>query len=346
MTQNIAKSRDLRSIKRQSVRVSQASLVVPRPLLEGHRLLLLEPGADGIDLLAWATDNRAWLEDRLVEHGGILFRGFAVPDSTAFRTLARTVTPDLLDYVERAAPRKQVTDKVFTSTEYPADQWIPLHHEMSYSHNWPTKLWFFCEVAPERDGYTPVADDRDVLARMPEAVKAPFLDKGVMYVRNYGVGGDMPWWEVFQTRDRGEVERYLGSTGSEYEWLGDDQLRTRMRRQVLATHPRTGDTVWFNHAHMFHISNMPAHVRAALLQEFAEHELPRNAFYGDGSRIPDEVAEAIRTLYRESAAYFAWRTGDVLLLDNFLTTHGRSPFQGPRRICVAMAELYTNRELR
>lgn len=156
----------------------------------------------------------------------------------------------------------------------------------------------------------------------------------------------MPWWEVFQTRDRSEVERYLNSTNTEYEWLGAHQLRTRMRRQVLATHPRTGDTVWFNHAHMFHISNMPALVRAALLQEFAEHELPRNAFYGDGSRIPDEVAETIRTLYRESAAYFPWHKGDVLLLDNFLTTHGRSPFQGQRRICVAMAELYTNHDLR
>ena len=117
-----------------------------------------------------------------------------------------------------------------------------------------------------------------------------------------------------------------------------------MRRQVLATHCRTGDTVWFNHAHMFHVSNIPEHVRAALLQEFAEDELPRNAFYGDGSRIPDDHMEAIRTLYRESALYFAWREGDVLLLDNFLTTHGRSPFVGKRRITVAMAELYTNPE--
>jgi alpha-ketoglutarate-dependent taurine dioxygenase len=345
VTNATPKSKTLTSIKRQSVRVSPASLVATRPLAAGHRLLLLEPAADHIDLTAWAADNRAWLEARLLEHGGLLFRGFAIADGAAFQDLARAISPDLLDYVERAAPRKQVVGKVFTSTEYPADQWIPLHHEMSYSHNWPTKLYFYCETAPEHDGYTPVADDRDVMARLPDAVKAPFLDKGVMYVRNYGQGGDMPWWEVFQTRDRGEVERYLESTRTEYEWHGEHQLRTRMRRQVLATHPKTGDTVWFNHAHMFHISNMPAAVRAALLQEFAEHELPRNAFYGDGSRIPDEVAEAVRTIYRESAAYFPWHKGDVLLLDNFLTSHGRSPFQGQRRICVAMAELHTNHEL-
>lgn len=342
MSTGPSKLKSLKSIKRQSIRVSQDSLVTTSPLVPGHRLLLIEPGADHVDVMAWAAEQRGWIEEKLLEHGGLLLRGFAVPDSAAFQQLARVITPDLLDYVERAAPRKQVLGKVFTSTEYPADQWIPLHHEMSYSHNWPTKLYFYCEVAATRDGFTPVADDRDVLARMPEEIKAPFLEKGVMYVRNYGQGGDMPWWEVFQTRERGEVERYLESTGTEYEWLGGEQLRTRMRRQVLATHPRTGDTVWFNHAHMFHISNMPAAVRAALLQEFSEHELPRNSFYGDGSRIPDEHAEAIRTLYRESAAYFPWQKGDVLLLDNFLVTHGRSPFEGPRRICVAMAELYTH----
>jgi alpha-ketoglutarate-dependent taurine dioxygenase len=334
----------LKSVKRQSVRVSASSLVRSRVLAEGHRVLLLEPAADSVDLAAWAADNRGWLDDRLLEHGGLLFRGFAVPDSAAFHQLAQVMSPDLLDYVERAAPRTQVVGKVFTSTEYPADQWIPLHHEMSYSHNWPTKLYFYCETPAEEAGYTPVADDRDVVARMPDALKAPFLDKGVMYVRNYGQGGDMPWWEVFQTRDRREVERYLDSTHTQYEWRGEHQLHTRMRRQVMATHPRTGDKVWFNHAHMFHVSNMPASVRAALLQEFTEYELPRNAFYGDGSRIPDEVAEAIRTLYRESALCFPWQNGDVLLLDNFLTTHGRSPFRGRRRICVAMAELYTNHE--
>ena len=345
MSNATSKLNSLKSIKRQPIRVSQASLVASRALAEGHRLLAIEPDAGEVDLAAWAADNRAWIEARLLEHGGLLFRGFAVPDSAAFQDVARAISPDLLDYVERAAPRKQIADKVFTSTEYPADQWIPLHHEMSYSHNWPTKLFFYCELAPEQGGHTPVADDRDVITRMPESLKAPFLERGVMYVRNYGLGGDMPWWEVFQTRDRSEVESYLRRTGTEYEWRGEHQLHTRMRRQVLATHPRTGDTVWFNHAHMFHISNMPAQVRAALLQEFAEDELPRNAFYGDGSRIPDEVADAIRTLYRDAAIYFPWHKGDVLLLDNFLTTHGRSPFQGPRRICVAMAELYTNHAL-
>jgi alpha-ketoglutarate-dependent taurine dioxygenase len=39
---------------------------------------------------------------------------------------------------------------------------------------------------------------------------------------------------------------------------------------------------------------------------------------------------------------FPWRQDDILMLDNFLVSHGREPFVGPRRILVAMAELYTS----
>jgi hypothetical protein len=32
----------------------------------------------------------------------------------------------------------------------------------------------------------------------------------------------------------------------------------------------------------------------------------------------------------------------VLFVDNFLLTHGRSAYKGPRKVCVAMSRLYTN----
>ena len=41
--------------------------------------------------------------------------------------------------------------KIYTSTDYPASQWIELHNEMSYSHNWPGKIYFFCATAAEAD---------------------------------------------------------------------------------------------------------------------------------------------------------------------------------------------------
>ena len=328
---------------RKAVRFSAEELVETGFLVDGVAFpLVVRPRGADTNLASWAEGQRGLVEGWLLEHGALLFRGFGIGSVEEFQQVARAVSPDLLDYQERAAPRVEVARNVFTSTEYPADQPIPLHHEMSYSHNWPTKIWFHCVQPAQSGGATPVADDRKVFGLLDPEVKRRFLAKKVMYVRNYGGGVDLPWQEVFQTTDRAEVEAYCRKAGMQHEWRGDDRLRTRTVRQVVATHPRTGDTVWFNHAHMFHVSNLEPAARAALLAVFDEDELPRNAFYGDGSRIEDEVLAEIRATYDRAAVAFPWQQGDVLLLDNFLASHGRQPFTGPRRIVVAMAELYTD----
>lgn len=332
---------------RRAIKIDRDSLVRMGSYREEQPLpYLIEPSHANLSPASWAASNRELIEAKLLEHGAILFRGFAIPSVEAFGAFAAAITPELLDYVERAAPRTQLDRGVYTSTEYPADQWIPLHHEMSYSHNWPTKLFFFCDTEPDQGGRTPFAEDRRVFHQIPAEVKEPFLRKKVMYVRNYGEGVDMPWQEVFQTTDRNAVEAYFRRTATEFEWLDQNRLRTRMIRQAVATHPRTGDTLWFNHAHMFHMSNMPEAVRGALLEEFSPEELPRNAFYGDGQPIETETLDIIRRMYVRASISFPWQKGDVLLLDNFLVSHGRAPYQGARKICVAMAELYTNPDFR
>jgi hypothetical protein len=69
-----------------------------------------------------------------------------------------------------------------------------------------------------------------------------------------------------------------------------------------------------------------------------ESELPRNVFYGDGTAIEEGVLDEIRDVYADLLLTFPWREGDILALDNMLTSHGRAPFTGPRRVLVAMAE--------
>ena len=302
--------------------------------------LVLKPEVEGVNLAAWARVNQAEVDALLLKHGALLFRDFNIPSPSRFEEVAGALTSELLRYNERAAPRTEVTRNVYTSTEYPADQHIPLHHEMSYSHNWPTKIWFFCDQPAQQGGETPIANDRKVVNLIDPLIKEQFIRKKVMYVRNYGEGVDMSWQEVFQTNDRAEVEAYCRKAHMEFEWKDDGRLKTRQRRPAVVIHPKTGETLWFNHAHMFHLSNLEPHVRDSLLAEFKEDDLPRNAFYGDGSPIESSVLEEIREVYRQTSVVFPWQKGDLLMLDNFLSSHGRRPFVGPRRILVAMAELY------
>ena len=328
-----------RTAKPKALRLSQEQLVSKSYLDSAKQFpLLMQPGVQNLNLVAWTIEHRAEVEEELMRHGAILFRGFDIQSISDFECFVRAISPDLMSYRERAAPRMEVGRKIFTSTEYPADQHIPLHHEMSYSHNWPMKLWFFCVQPAQQRGGTPIANDRIIFDLIDSRIKERFLEKKVMYVRNYGEGVDLSWQEAFQTNDRSVVEEYCRKAHTEVEWRDINRLRTRQVRQVLATHPKTGETVWFNHAHMFHMSNLEPAVRESLLSEFKEDELPRNAFYGDGSPIETSVLDEIRDIYRRTAVTFQWQRGDVLMLDNILASHGREPFIGPRQIVVAMAE--------
>jgi alpha-ketoglutarate-dependent taurine dioxygenase len=274
----------------------------------------------------------------------VLFRGFRVGGVEGFEALARSVTPELLDYKERSSPRTDVGRNVYSSTDHPADQHIHFHNEQSYTRSWPMKLWFYCERPAEQGGATPLADGRKVLRLLDPKLRERFISRKVMYVRNYGDGLGLPWQTTFQTSDRSRVEEYCRRSGIEFRWKDGGRLRTRQVFDTIVTHPRTGEAVWFEHTAFFHVSSLEPRIRAALTAEFAEEDLPFNTYYGDGSPIEESVLEEVRGAYRRAAVRFPWREGDVLLIDNVLTSHARDPYSGPRRVAVAMADLYTKQD--
>ncbi|WP_394842174.1 TauD/TfdA family dioxygenase [Pendulispora brunnea] len=304
---------------------------------------IVSPSGPG-DLSDFAESIRAAVEEHLARQGAVLFRGFPVRGPSDFERMVSFVTPDLLEYTFGSTPRSQLSGRIYTSTEYPAHQQIPLHNEQSYTTEWPLKIWFYCAKPALEGGETPLADSREVLRRIPTRIRERFVAKKVMYTRNYGNGLDVPWQKVFGTEDPKVVEGFCRDAGILCEWKDDGELRTRQICQAIATHPRTKDVVWFNQAHLFHVSNLEPAAREGLLAVFAEDELPRNAFYGDGTPIEDGVLDEIREVYRQVAVAFPWQEGDVVLADNMLVAHGRSSFKGPRQVLVAMAESYRPEE--
>jgi len=300
--------------------------------------LVVQPAVKDVNLIVWIGENRSLLEKELLTHGAVLFRNFHIGSAAEFERTAMAFSPHLLEYGERSTPRSTVIGNVYTSTEYPADQHITLHNEHSYSNTWPMKLWFFCSKPAESGGETPIADSRKVFTRIAPEIRERFIQKRVMYVRNYGTSLDLPWQNVFQTDNPSEVESYCRGAGIHFEWLGGTELRTRQVCQAVAVHPRTGETVWFNQAHLFHVSNLESSVQESLLAVFKEEGLSRNAYYGDGTRIERSVLDEIRAAYQASTVTFPWQKDDLLMLDNMLVAHGRRPYTGERKTLVAMAE--------
>ncbi len=290
-----------------------------------------------VNSIEWIKENKLSIENYLLEHGGILLRNFNVSSVSEFNRIAQCFSPQLLDYVYRSTPRTKLGGKIYTATEYPSDRIIPLHNENAYSRSWPSKILFFSVVVATEGGETPVADSRNVYKKIDLQIKNKFEENGVMYIRNYFKGIDLSWQEVFQTEEKTEVEKYCQKNGIQFEWkMGTPELTTKQICQATLMHPITKETVWFNQAHLFHISSLDEGSRQSLIKELGEENIPRNAIYGNGEPLEDEVLDHIREVYNQEKIKFLWNKGDILILDNVLMAHGRETYKGERKIAVAM----------
>ncbi|MDT5038121.1 MAG: hypothetical protein QOE03_3306 [Micromonosporaceae bacterium] len=298
-----------------------------------HTRLPSYPAPHGADPVEWLSRSRESVDELLSTHGAVLLRDLPV-EVALFERLVRTVGGDLLEYTERSTPRSAVHGRVYTSTEYPAAEEIPMHNESSYSERYPRLLFFLCHTAAATGGATPIADGRAVWQQLPEPVRER-LRPGIIYTRTYRRGVGLSWQESFQTQDRAVVERYCREHGIDVEWRHDD-LHTRHRRPAFLTDPSSGAQLWFNQANLFHVTALADDLREALLEMYGEDGLPRNAYLADGTPIGEADLAAVRHAFDTVRYAVPWRAGDFLMVNNLLAAHGRLPFTGERRVLVAM----------
>jgi alpha-ketoglutarate-dependent taurine dioxygenase len=335
-----------KSIKPRRVdKVAQEELVATRLLREESSLpLVVQPNVADMDVVEWAANNRESIDAMLLKHGAVLFRGFNLATAEMFERFASTVGRELFSE-NGEHPREVISGKVYTPVFYPPEKRLLWHNENSFNHRWPAKIWFGCAQPALTGGETPIVDSRKVFERMPVEIRERFMEKGVMYVRNYGTGLGLDWQTVFQTTSKADVEAHCRESHMEFEWKEDDGLRTRCVRPAVIKHPLTGEQSWFNQAQHWHPACLDKAARASMSKLFAVDDLPRNCFYGDGSPIEDAVMETICAVYEELEHGFAWQAGDLLMLDNVLTAHGRNPFTGERKLLVAVGDMTSYTEI-
>lgn len=302
--------------------------------------LIVESNSKDLPLADWCGANRDWISEKILQHGAVLFRGFYVPTPADFERAAKAACGDLFaDYGD--LPRNSAGEKIYESTPYPEDQMILYHNESSHLQSWPMRINFHCVIPAKKGGCTPVFDTRAVCQAIDPKVMDAFRSKGLRYVRNFSPGVDPTWQAFFHTNDRSVVEQMCRDVGSEYQWMPGDGLRISTNTRAVWHHPVTGEEMFFNQIQLHHIACVDPETREALRELYPEDELPRNVYYGDGSPIPDEVIEHLGEVFERVAVRFQWQQGDMISLDNMLTTHARDPFEGPRKIVVAMGQMIT-----
>lgn len=303
--------------------------------------LVLTPGQGAQSLgLSHLTQSikahRPWLQSLLHRAGAVLLRDFPVTTASDFNDVVEAFGFAELPYVGGAAPRTKVVGRVFTSNESPPDQKIPFHHEMAQVPEFPSKLFFFCEVEPGTGGETPIVLSHIVYERMkakyPEFVQR-LEERGLMYTRVLGEDDDPSspigrgWKSTFLTQDKTTAEKRAAQLGMKLEWM-EDGVKTIMGPIPAVKYDESRQRkIWFN-----------SMVAAYTGWEDARNDPVKAVTFGDGQPLPADIIYDCLKILEEECVAVPWQKGDVLLLDNWAVLHSRRPFDPPRRVLASLCK--------
>lgn len=323
---------------------SMQTLSVPKQIDDGKHVfpqIIVNDGSltSAEQCHAWIKQNLAEIEQHLEQSGAVLFRGFPIDSAETFDEFSDSFDYPNFTYKESLsnAVRINFTERVFTANEAPKDVEIYLHHEMAQTPISPSKLFFFCKTAADEGGATPLCRSDMLFSalqkQMPELAQE-FISKGLKYTthmpaeNNANSGQGRSWKSTLSVDSVAQAEQKLAGLGYSWNWQQDGSLKATT--PVLPAVIQMGENrqVFYNQ------------LIAAYMGWDGVRENPSKAItFGDDSDIPIEGLELINSLSHEFTFDLEWQDGDVALVDNYLTMHGRRAYSGERKrqVLVALA---------
>ncbi|MFE5921360.1 TauD/TfdA family dioxygenase [Streptomyces sp. NPDC002285] len=290
------------------------------------------------DAASWAAEHRDAVRAVVAEHGSVLVRGLGLGDQAGTAAVFRRLGAGLMSEKEAFASRRTYADGVYSSSKWPPHQPMCMHHELSYTLEFPGLMLFACLGAPDAGGATALADAPTVLGALPTDLVERFLREGWLLTRNYNEEIGASLTDAFGSEDRGAVESYCRAAAIEFEWQPDGALRTWQRRSAVVRHPVTGRRCWFNQIAFLNEWTLAPEIREYLVDIYGADGLPFNTRYGDGAPIGEDTVQLLNEVYQSHTVREPWQAGDLMLVDNVRTAHSREPYEGPREVLVAMAD--------
>lgn len=298
-------------------------------------MMRVEPPGDAP---AWASEHREGLRALVAQHGSILVRGLGLRDAGEVAAVFARLAVGLMTEREAFAPRQAYANGVYSSATWPANQPMCMHHELSYTLEFPGLMMFACLHPPAEGGATAVADSPTVLGALPAELTERFERDGWLLTRNYNEDIGASVAEAFGTDDPDAVAAYCRANAIDFEWQPDGGLRTRQRRSAVVRHPVTGQRCWFNQIAFLNEWTIAPEIREYLVDMYGEDGLPFNTRFGNGDPITEDIVLLLNGVYDAHTVREPWQAGDLMLVDNIRTAHSREPFEGPREVLVGMAD--------
>ncbi len=245
--------------------------------IDSPNLFVIEPSNPAYcsteDLCQLIASSTQQLWKNLHDCGAVLFRNFDIKSPEDFEKVALSLFPTTLaaEY-PGGAPRKKLTEHVWTTTSFSSYMPIPAHTELSYVRSiQPSYIFFYCCKSPEWGGQTPIIDMGSVLKDLPASLIDKCRQKAIVYsmlstkkpqrlldIRLF----QWPWFrqsktwnEVFSSDKPDIVEKKCLATDKQIKWLnapGKD-LIVETKAKSIIQHPITGEEVWAGFFPIFHL---------------------------------------------------------------------------------------------
>lgn len=293
------------------------------------------------DCIDWVAANRDMLLAAATRHGGVLFRDFPTPSVEAFDAVVAALDLENFPYDKSLsnAVRINRTPRVFSANEAPPEVRIFFHHEMAQTPLYPRYIMFFCEVAPEQGGATPLCRSDVLYERLQQRCPdfAAKCERAGLRYTNVMPADDDPhsgmgrsWQKTLGVQSREQAEARLRELNYSFQWLDDGclQATTPVLPAVLEVGP--GRKTFFNQ------------MIAAYCGWKDERNDPGDAIrHGDGSKLDAAAVRVALELAEELSFDHRWQVGDIVILDNTIAMHARRPFVGTRKVLASLAEMHT-----
>lgn len=195
---------------------------------------------------------------------------------------------------------------------------------------------------------------RRVTRNLSEELRKKMVEHGIVGIRNFEppppddveVAQEHPdqrsWKFGFYTEDKAEVEAECRAKGVEPIWRADGGLCVRNLMPAFAAHPATGELLYRNTLHTNggrdYMQTLTGEPRRRVEEMFARQPIKTGFYLGDGSELTDDEMKALQAVFDEAELAWPWQAGDIMLLDNLLTAHGRNSFKGARDVQVALLD--------
>ncbi len=312
-----------------------------------------------INLIDWAKDNQARISQAIKEFGAIVFTEFNLATKEDFGQAFTAITGNSPEPYKGDTPRQEIISNIYKSTAVANAHLVPLHQEVSVGSRkeMPTYIAFFCVTPPKPGtGQTLVGNVKEISKKIQSLMPhlwALMLTRTLTYTARYlPTNSWLTKWirwlnpsfgtiqQRFGTENPREVEKICQQEGLTCQW--DNGWAVVSRTGVPATINVNGKNLFCNQIHVDKLNpklcgGWMNYILASILLCPTSRFMQFDVQFDGGTPIRSKDASQLLTILEQHQQGRDWRQGDLMILDNVTTMHGKTPHVGKREILVAMS---------